>query len=61
VPDQLGLRPDLELGTVVCYAETAPGDGDEEAIVDLLGGLLAVFTAESICAAVPRSVGDRQA
>jgi hypothetical protein len=48
-PDQLGLRPDAELGTVVCYAETEPGFSGEDEIVDLLGGLLAVFTAESVC------------
>jgi len=57
VPDQLGLRPDVELGTVVCYAETAPGSGSEDAVVELLGSLLAVFTAESICGSLPSSVG----
>jgi hypothetical protein len=55
VPDQLGLRPDTELGTVVCYAETSPGLGGEDELIDLLGGLLAVFTAESVCGALTTS------
>ena len=59
VPDQLGLRPDAELGTVVCYAESAPGFGDEVAIVELLGRLLAVFTAESICGDTSASLARR--
>jgi hypothetical protein len=59
VPDQLGLRADTELGTVVCYAEAAPGFGGEDGLVDLLGSLLAVFTAESVCGAASASLARR--
>lgn len=59
VPDQLGLRPDVELGTVVCYAEVEPGFSREDGVVELLGRLLAVFTAESICGPMAWSAADR--
>jgi hypothetical protein len=54
---RLGLRPDEALGTAVCFLE-ADGAAPpvDAAVLELLGGLLARFTVEEVCA-IPAPAG----